>query len=194
MLLLAILLFITIIFAVVSKFYVSFKVELKKTGEEHTAEVRLTVHSGLPEIRVGLLEKALMKRLAKIKAKPLEVLKTPRGKKNRPVLKYLKKKVIIKDLKVDIQFGTGEANTTGILTGVLWSVAGNAVSYILNNFSIMRKDIAITPHFNEERLDIYITCIFKLQIVHIITACTIALAGILKKKLRYGKILKADGG
>ena len=99
--------FITIIFAVISTFYVNFKVELKKTGEEHKAEVRLKVHAGLPEIRVKLLENALMKRLTKIKAKPLEVLKMPKGEKTRPVLRYLRKKAIIRDLKVDIQFGAG---------------------------------------------------------------------------------------
>lgn len=195
MLLSAVLLFIGIIFAVISLSYVSVKVELKNTGQECEAGVCLTVYAGLPEIRVKPLEDVLKKQLAKVKNKPLEILKRiPRDKKSRSVLRYLKKRVIIKDLTVNMRFGTAEANTTGIFAGVLWGITGSAVSYILNNFSVMKKDITITPYFDGERFDIYAACIFKLKIVHIITAGIIILAGILKEKFRYGKILKAGGG
>lgn len=84
------------------------------------------------------------------------------------VLEYLKCRAIIKKLDLQIEFGTGNASHTGILTGIAWTALGIMLTYIDSYIEIHEKHINIKPSFVEKKFNVDLYCIFRLRIVHII--------------------------
>lgn len=102
---------------------------------------------------------------------------------------YLGKKIILKRLKIHIDFGLCDAFYTGLLTGIMWSGTGMLVSYVLNSFRTSRNlkpDVTIKPYFTENRIIAELYCIFTIKIVHIIVVGLKFLHYYLKKKNKGG--------
>jgi len=88
----------------------------------------------------------------------------------RDIKRYFTNKIILKELNLDLGFGLGDAFYTGIISGVLWSLAGTAVSYVFNNIKTLKKHVNIHPNFNEKELIVDMRCIFSTKLAHIIVA------------------------
>jgi len=75
----------------------------------------------------------------------------------------------LKNLQFDITFGTQDAGLTALLYGLLWNAICPILIYIsMKQCQIPKKDIKITPNFNKKMLNIYFSCIFNINFVHII--------------------------
>ena len=98
------------------------------------------------------------------------------------VLEYLKCSAIIKKLDLQVEFGTGNASHTGILTGIAWTALGIALSYIYGFIEIKEKSINVKPNFVEKKFNVDLYCIFRLRIVHIIIIVFMIRAYLAKSK------------
>ncbi|MCX7746620.1 MAG: DUF2953 domain-containing protein [Clostridia bacterium] len=99
---------------------------------------------------------------------------------------YLKKRIIIQNLKIEIIFGAGDAYYTGISGGALWALGGTVLSYICNQFKLLDKSLNVVTDFNKKRLDIDFNCIFKIKFVHIIVIGFKLLINYLKRRFLHG--------
>jgi len=97
---------------------------------------------------------------------------------------YVGKKITLKAFRLEVDAGTGDAAETGVISGLLWILAGTASSAVLNafrqakNFDFLMK---VTPYFSEKKLAVKLYCIFDIKLVHIIVV------GIKYKTSRIGK-------
>ncbi len=77
--------------------------------------------------------------------------------------------IIFENLSLAIDFGTGDAAHTGVLTGALNGVVYTALSAIHHNTTVKKWDVKITPDFEREKFDIQYLCIVRVRIMHIIS-------------------------
>lgn len=110
----------------------------------------------------------------------------------RKIKKYFKKKIIIKELNLFVRSGTGDAMYTGIVSGIVWAAAGVAISYLVNSFNDMKKNVKIISDFDKNVLNIHICCIFKAKIVNIIAIGFKFLFIFYKEKSKIKKIIGGD--
>ena len=93
-------------------------------------------------------------------------------KKNKDVIcvirEYAKGRILITDFKLETVIGTGDAGSTGFLSGIAWGVIGIITSYLSNNFVGLKKNVKVVPNFDEAGFKIDLYCIFSIKIVHII--------------------------
>lgn len=77
--------------------------------------------------------------------------------------------VVFEKLSLSLDFGTGDAAATGILTGLANSAVYTIISVIHHNTMLKSFDVNINPDFEEEKLVFYLLCIAKTRAVHIIS-------------------------
>lgn len=109
------------------------------------------------------------------------------------IKEYLKERLVCREFRLEIELGTDDACYTGILSGIAWSAAGVIVSFIENNYSLLKKSVRVKPKFNENYFSIDLYCIFNIKIVNIIVVGIKILPGILKGK-SVSKTNKTIGG
>ncbi|MDK2799904.1 MAG: hypothetical protein PWP27_433 [Clostridiales bacterium] len=95
------------------------------------------------------------------------------------VRNYLKTKVVCRDLIFHLDFGLGDASTTGIASGLVWGMSYNILSIADSNMILKHTDVKIVPNFNESKLHIKFYCIFTIRIVHIIIVFFIILFSVI---------------
>lgn len=84
------------------------------------------------------------------------------------IFNYLRCKVKIKKLDLDVTIGTDNAHHTAILTGLCWTVIGIVTSFIHNNLNLLEKNINIKPDYMGKKLKVDFFCILNARIGHII--------------------------
>ncbi len=86
--------------------------------------------------------------------------------------KRITSKIQITDLQMDIHYGTGEASTTALATGALWSLSGGMIAIISEYFLLMvHPKIDIIPHFSVKKpFETKIECIAQLRMAKTIHA------------------------
>lgn len=99
----------------------------------------------------------------------------------KSAVRLTRKYVKIKNVEVKINFGTGEAASTAVSTGVLWPLVCGAVSAISLVAKTDKPTIEITPAFNECFFNYEGMCIISSRLVYI---TIIALKILLKIKSR----------
>jgi hypothetical protein len=74
-------------------------------------------------------------------------------------------KIQITDLQMEIHYGTGEAPSTALATGALWSLTGGIIGIISQYFSLMtHPKVNIIPSFSVKNpLETKIECIARLR-------------------------------
>lgn len=74
-------------------------------------------------------------------------------------------KIEISDLQMEIHYGTGEASTTALATGVLWGLSGGIIGIISQYFLLtVHPKIEIIPHFSVKKpFETKIECIARLR-------------------------------
>jgi hypothetical protein len=96
------------------------------------------------------------------------------------LLKQFKKSVILKDFKLHIKEGTGDACNTAILYGLLWNLTGFLPKIIFTK--VKDKNIKIETEFKEKVWKVNFNCIFSLKIVNIIFMCKEVIINYLKNR------------
>jgi hypothetical protein len=117
----------------------------------------------------------------------IEKVKTVIETKNRnndiicEIREYLSGKLVMEDLRLKVEIGTGDAFYTGIASGLVWGVVGILSSYLLNNVKNIEKNIEVKSDFNSMKLNVDLHSIFSIRVVHIIVV-----------RLKIAKIKKRD--
>lgn len=87
------------------------------------------------------------------------------------LLKLFKKNLILKDFKLFVKEGTGDACNTAILYGFIWSLTGLIIQIFFTECKVKNKEIKIETDFKEKVWKVNFNCIFSLKIVNIIYMC-----------------------
>jgi len=87
------------------------------------------------------------------------------------LLKLFKKSLLLKDFKLYVKEGTGDAYYTAILSGFIWSLTGLIPKLVFTKYKVKNKKIEIETDFNEKVWKLNFDCIFSLKIVNIISMC-----------------------
>lgn len=80
----------------------------------------------------------------------------------------LKKSIYAKKINLHIDFGFGDAMTTGILTGALWTGIYNVISFIASVITIAEPNINIVPNYNQNKYSVKLECIITSRLVNLI--------------------------
>ncbi|MCR4435552.1 MAG: DUF2953 domain-containing protein [Clostridiales bacterium] len=81
---------------------------------------------------------------------------------------YLRKKLRVSELRLNIVVGSEDAFYTGFLSGIAWSLAGAVVSFISNNFRTQKSNLNVRSEYMGKKLELDIYCIFIIKSVYII--------------------------
>lgn len=95
---------------------------------------------------------------------------------------YLRKNILLRQFKLDVAVGAGDAFYTGILTGMAWAAAGSLTSYIATSFKTLGKCVTVVPDFSETKFEVELHCIFTIKLVHIIVVGFRILRNRMKKR------------
>ena len=85
-------------------------------------------------------------------------------------LRYITKKIIIRNLYLKMGMGTGDAAATGLLYGTAWIVIGNMMAFAGSYVNIKQPRIIIAPIFGSASLSLDFSCIIRMKTGHIINA------------------------
>ena len=96
--------------------------------------------------------------------------------------KLFSKSLIIKEFKLYVKEGTGDACYTAILYGLVWNLAGLIPTVIFTKYNVKNRDIKIETDFKEKVWKVNFDCIFSLKIVNIILMCIEILKYYLKNR------------
>ncbi len=106
--------------------------------------------------------------------KKIEELKSKYNKSKEMIEVFaecMKYKISFSEIHIYVQYGTGNAATTGMAYGAIWTLIGNVYSYLCRHFSITFPDVVLDADFNGKPVfKADIEGIIKLKFVHIIIA------------------------
>lgn len=109
------------------------------------------------------------------------------------ILKRLfRRSLIIKDFKLHVKEGTGDAFNTAILYGFLWSTIGMIENLIFTQYKVKNKEIKVEADFNGKYIKVNLDCIFSLKIVNIITVAKVIAILYLKNRKGGGAGVKSS--
>jgi hypothetical protein len=173
-LLLMVIIFITILILIYI-IKVKISIEYKINGLDDTFIITFSILRGIIKYRYMPKEKAILEK-EKEEKKKSELDGAYEKIRNiikvyRTFVKFkirLRERLILKNLYINIDFGTGDAFYTGILSGVIWAFAGIIVSYISETFQTCERKININSKFSEKTIFGQLNCIFSVKIVYII--------------------------
>ena len=85
-------------------------------------------------------------------------------------LQFLKKHLTFYDFKIKLNFGTGDAAQTGILTGTAWALFYNIVGLIDRTFTLKKHEVDVKPDFEGEKFELDFKCEAGLRVFWAIAA------------------------
>ncbi|ACL76096.1 DUF2953 domain-containing protein [Ruminiclostridium cellulolyticum] len=106
--------------------------------------------------------------------------------------RLFRRSLIIKDFKLHVQQGTGDAFNTAVLYGFIWSAIGMIENLIFTQYKIKNKEIKVDADFNGKYIKINLDCIFSLKIVNIITVGKVIAILYLKNRKGGGAGVKSS--
>ncbi|KAB3527363.1 DUF2953 domain-containing protein [Alkaliphilus serpentinus] len=83
---------------------------------------------------------------------------------------YLKNKVVVKSLSWQTEIGTEDAAVTATITGILWALKSNIVSYVFIKRRTKNINLNVIPFYGGEKLNTALDCIIFIKIGYIIIA------------------------
>ena len=107
---------------------------------------------------------------------------------------FLKCKITLKNLSFKMNFGTGNACHTSILTGLLWTFCGIIISFLHRFMKVEKKQVVIKPNYTEKNINLELYCIFNSRIVYIIVIGFMILTHFTKNKRALFKAEKCVSG
>ena len=178
-LILAIVIFVFIILLLFSKITLSFNAE-KSKGQKLKTYYKIKFFGGLFSIKKSVKpHEKKPKEKVKEQTKEDDVGFLKRIKDNYKTFcafKYayknnslkLKKSIYAKKINLHIDFGFGDAMTTGILTGALWTGIYNVISFIASVITIAEPNINIVPNYNQNKYSVKLECIITSRLANLI--------------------------
>ena len=90
----------------------------------------------------------------------------------QPTIRNFTSKIKITNLQAEMHYGTGEASSTALATGALWSLTGGIIGMISRYFILLAPPkIDIIPYFSfRKSFETKIECIARLQMAKTILA------------------------
>lgn len=88
----------------------------------------------------------------------------------KDILGHLRYKIQIPVLKIELEYGTGDAASTGMIYGSIWSVTSLIYPIISMWTHMVYPTLDITPDYYGKRFDIEAWSIIKVRPAHIINA------------------------
>lgn len=85
-------------------------------------------------------------------------------------LKAMRYRVKINKLEIGLEYGTGNAATTGMLYGVIWGLITGAYNLLTVFFNMEFPKAEISPDFQKSKFDFTFNGILRVRLVHIINA------------------------
>ena len=85
-------------------------------------------------------------------------------------LKSMRYRIKVKKLEMGLEYGTGNAATTGILYGVIWGLISGAYNTLSLFFNMEYPKVEIVPDFQKSKFDFTFSGILRVRLVHIINA------------------------
>lgn len=85
--------------------------------------------------------------------------------------KLFKHSFILKDFKLYIKEGTGNACHTAMLYGLIWNLTAFIPKLLFTEYKVKNKEIRIEADFKDKVWKVNFNCIFSLKIVNIIFMC-----------------------
>ena len=168
--------------------FTSYKVEERHLQENYDIEVKLYVLKFLRILKINITKEKLEKLRLENKIKKLEkklILKDVKFDVNVfDVLKNLK--IIFEELNLKVEIGTENSALTSIIFGIVSGI----IQFILRNQikNIEKQKIDIKPiYLNQNLLNIELNCIFNIKMIHIIYVMYI-----LNKKRRDEKYVRTS--
>ena len=178
-LILAIVIPVIIILLLFSKITLSFNAE-KSKGQKLKTYFKIQFFGGLFSIK-----KSVKKDVKKLQKKTSDIIKeddigffekVKKAYRTFCAFKYayrnnsskIKKAVYAKDINLHIDFGFGDAMTTGILTGVLWTGIYNVISFVSSVITIAEPNINVIPNYNQDKCSVRLECIITSRLVNLI--------------------------
>lgn len=168
--------------------FTSYKVEERHLQENYDIEVKLYVLKFLRILKINITKEKLEKLKLENKIKKLEkklILKDVKFDVN--IFDVLKKlKIIFEELNLKIKIGTENSALTSIIFGIISGI----IPFVFKNQikDIERQKIDIKPiYLNQNLLNIELNCIFNIKMIHIIYVMYI-----LNKKRRDEKYVRTS--
>lgn len=85
-------------------------------------------------------------------------------------LKLTRYKIHFQKLSITLEYGSGNAATTGILYGVIWGIVSSIYNTLNLYFNAEYPEVNVTPDFHNKKFDIAVKGILRVRLVHIISA------------------------
>lgn len=168
--------------------FTSYKVEERHLQEDYDVEVKLYVLKFLRILKINITKEKLEKLKLENKIKKLEkklILKDVKFDVNVfDVLKNLK--IIFEELNLKVEIGTENSALTSIIFGIISGIIPIMLRNQIKN--IEKQKIDIKPiYLNQNLLNIELNCIFNIKMIHIIYVMYI-----LNKKRRDEKYVRTS--
>ena len=168
--------------------FTSYKVEERHLQKDYNIEIKLYVLKFLRILKINITKEKLEKLKLKNKIKKLEkklILKDVKFDVN--IFDVLKKlKIIFEELNLKIEIGTENSALTSIIFGIISGI----IPFVFKNQikDIEKQKIDIKPiYLNQNLLNIELNCIFNIKMIHIIYVMYI-----LNKKRRDEKYVRTS--
>ncbi len=168
--------------------FTSYKVEERHLQEDYDIEIKLYILKFLRILKINITKEKLEKLKLENKIKKLEkklILKDVKFDVNVfDVLKNLK--IIFEELNLKVEIGTENSALTSIIFGIVSGI----IPFVLRNQikNIEKQKIDIKPiYLNQNLLNIELNCIFNIKMIHIIYVMYI-----LNKKRRDEKYVRTS--
>lgn len=82
--------------------------------------------------------------------------------------KKVHKGVHAEKIKISINFGTGDAAQTGILTGTIWAGVYNVIAFVSKIITVSQPFVDVIPAYNEQKCELKGECIITCRLANLI--------------------------
>lgn len=104
--------------------------------------------------------------------------------------RFVRKRISLYSFSIDIRFGTADAASTAVTTGLMWSLIYNLLGLIDKIMYVDNPKVNITPVFNEATFSTRAEGIIKTRLAHIIATAIVFAYKFLKYKKHKRRISK----
>lgn len=101
---------------------------------------------------------------------PVEIIKQliQAYRENRTIIARIFRRFHIKELNISVNPATGDACSTAILTGLVWTLIGGIDTLLTCHARVDKRNIKVTPEYASDKTSVDASCIIRLKIVNII--------------------------
>lgn len=103
---------------------------------------------------------------------------------------FLRKRLVLKNIEANVDFGLSDAAKTGIATGAVWTFIYNVFGFITRIFTVENHKFNVKPDYNNEKFFVSIDGILTFRIANIISIALYLLIKYITVSKKYEQNLK----